>query len=82
MKAHWRSTVFLIASLLMKECIAIPAPAQLFIMPEMVDKATMLAGDMKAKPVNRVYTQCAKAGELALTFDELVIAKQDFSARG
>lgn len=52
------------------KCLAIPTPAQLFIMPEIMDKVSRLAGDMKATPINGVYTQCAKAGELALTFDE------------
>jgi hypothetical protein len=51
-------------------CLAAPAPAQLFIMPEIMDKVSRLAGDIKATPINGVYTQCARAGELALTFDE------------
>lgn len=65
-----RRTIYLTLAWFAVTCLAVPSPAQLYVTPITTTSVDKAIQQIKARPVNGVYTQCAKAGEFALTFDE------------
>lgn len=67
---RWKTIAVVYSTLVIGGVLAIPSPAQLLVTPATPDSLKKSVDQIRAKPVNGVYTQCTRAGEFALTFDE------------